>query len=207
MKKYFREGKKPYVEVAKNYFQDDTIDKEHSAYKLFKVICHATNYLGTASGILSRLPKSAKAGNEIDGKAIDEIQKWYFGQFPEIADWHTRVKSQFVAKRYVENVFGYRLWNFGRIEGTIFNEVIASIPQSTVGVLINKGLKNIHDSEPDIQLLLQVHDSLAGQYPIEGAAQYRQKVIDCCSVALPYSEPLVIPVGIKTSAVSWGDCA
>lgn len=206
MKKYFKEGKKPYVEIAKNYYQDDSIDKHHPAYKLFKVICHATNYLGTSSGILTRLPKSAKTGNEIDGKAIDQIQKWYYEQFPEIADWQNKVKSQIASKRYVQNIFGYRIWCFDRLEGTVFNEVIAAIPQSTVAVLINKGYKNLHDTAPEIHTLLQVHDSLSGQYPIAAAAQHRQKVIDCCTIPLPYSEPLIIPVGIKSSSVSWGDC-
>jgi hypothetical protein len=32
------------------------------------------------------------------------------------------------------------------------------------------------------------------------------KIVDHCSVPLPYSEPLIIPVGIVTSTTSWGDC-
>jgi DNA polymerase I-like protein with 3'-5' exonuclease and polymerase domains/uracil-DNA glycosylase len=46
MQKWLDEGKKPYVEVAKEYFQDDSITKEHDAYKAFKVICHGSNYDG-----------------------------------------------------------------------------------------------------------------------------------------------------------------
>jgi hypothetical protein len=34
-----------------------------------------------------------------------------------------------------------------------------------------------------------------------------KKIVDHCSVPLPYSTgPLIIPVGVKTSSVSWGDC-
>jgi DNA polymerase I-like protein with 3'-5' exonuclease and polymerase domains/uracil-DNA glycosylase len=208
MKRYFAEGKKPYVEVAKNYYQDDSIDKNHSAYKLFKVICHASNYLGTSSGIISRLPKSAKSGNAITSQMIDTIQEWYFKQFPEIKDWQNRVISQLKQHRYVQNVFGYRIYFFDRLEGTIFNEAIAAIPQSTVACLINRGYRNIFVNEPEIEVLLQVHDSLAGQYPIAARETAVKKVIDHCSIPLPYaSGELIIPVGIKTSQVSWGDCA
>jgi DNA polymerase I-like protein with 3'-5' exonuclease and polymerase domains/uracil-DNA glycosylase len=206
MKKYFAEGKKPYVEVAKNYFQDDSITKEHDAYKAFKVICHATNYLGKGSAILSRMPKSAKIEG-INERNIDSIQEWYFKQFPEIKDWQNRVISDLRQHRYVQNVFGYRIYFFDRLEGNIFNEAIAAIPQSTVACLINRGYRAIYENEPDIQILLQVHDSLAGQYPIARRDYCRQKVIDHCSVPLPYSSgELIIPVGIKTSSVSWGDC-
>ena len=207
MKAMFREGKKPYVEVAREYYQDPTIDKSHSSYKLFKIICHGTNYLGTASGILDRLPKSAKAGNAaISVQEFEKIQNWYFWKFPEIKKWQDEIRSQVRGRGYVENVFGYRCYVFDRVEGTIDNQYVAWVPQSTVGCLINRGYRNIHQNCPDIRVLLQVHDSLAGQYPIIGRDTYRQQIIEQCSVPLPYSDPLTIPVGVKTSTVSWGDC-
>lgn len=206
MKKYFAEGKKPYVEIAKEYFQDPTIDKHHDAYKAFKVICHGSNYDGGPGEIASRMPKSAKVEG-LTADRIGKIQEWYFGQFPEIREWQKRIESSIRQFRYVENVFGYRIWFFDRLEGTIFKQGIAAVPQSTVGCLINRGFKNIFDNEPDIQVLLQVHDSLAGQYPIAMRDYAVKKVLDHCAIPLPYaSGELTIPVGIKTSRVSWGDC-
>lgn len=153
------------------------------------------------------MPKSAKVAG-LDEAGITRIQKWYLeDMFPEIADWQKKIESDVRNKRYVENVFGYRIWFFDRIEGTIFKQAIAAIPQSTVACLINRGYKNIHDNEPNIQVLLQVHDSLAGQFPIVEREQSLKKIIDHCSIVLPYSNGgLVIPVGVKTSTVSWGDC-
>ena len=199
MKQMFTEGLKPYVEVAKEYFRDPTITKNHPAYKQFKALCHATNYLGTPSGISGRIG--------LNVAEVERIQKWYFGKFPEIAKWQELVKHSVNTRRYVENVFGYRMYIFDRIEGTIYNEAIAWKPQSTVACLINRGYQNIHQSEQDIQVLLQVHDSLGGQYPVDLRDYAQRKIIEHCSVALPYEEPLIIPVGIKTSPVSWGDCA
>jgi len=207
MQQWFDEGKKPYVEVAKEYFQDDSITKEHDAYKAFKIICHGTNYGGGASEISSRMPKSAKVAG-LDETRISQIQKWYLEeQFPEIKEWQARVEASVRQFRYVENIFGYRIWFFDRMEGTIFKQAIASIPQSTVACLINRGYRNIYEHEKWIRVLLQVHDSLAGQYPIARRDEALKKILDHCSIELPYSSgPLVIPVGIKTSPVSWGDC-
>jgi DNA polymerase I-like protein with 3'-5' exonuclease and polymerase domains/uracil-DNA glycosylase len=207
MQKWFDEGKKPYVEVAKEYFQDPSITKEHDAYKAFKVICHGTNYGGGAGEISQRMPKSAKVADLTEAR-ITAIQKWYLeDMFPEIADWQKRVEDSVRTKRYVENVFGYRIWFFDRMEGTIFKQAIAAIPQSTVACLINRGYRNIFENEPNIKILLQVHDSLAGQYPIADREHCLDKIIRHCSTPLPYSSgPLVIPVGVKTSTLSWGHC-
>jgi hypothetical protein len=108
---------------------------------------------------------------------------------------------------YVENIFGYRIYIFDRLEGRVFKSAIACVPQSTVACLINRGYKNIHDHEPDIQILLQVHDSLAGQYPIPIAEHARAAITRHCTIPLPYSSgDLTIPVSVKTSRLSWGDC-
>lgn len=198
MKQMFAEGLKPYVEVAKEYYRDPTIDKHHPSYKLFKALCHGTNYLGTASGLSGRIGLLAAE--------VERIQNWYYGHFPEIKLWQDDLCARLRSDRYVQNVFGYRGWFFDRMEGTIFNQAVAWVPQSTVACLINRGYRNIHANEEQIQVLLQVHDSLAGQFPTHLRDQSVRKVLDHCSVPLPYEEPLVIPVGLVTSDTSWGDC-
>ena len=196
----FAEGLKPYVEIAKEYYRDPTIDKRHPSYKLFKALCHGTNYLGSPSGLASRIGLLTSD--------IDRIQKWYYSKFPEIKIWQEDLCAKLRSDRYVENVFGYRIYFFDRIEGTVYNQAVAAVPQSTVGCLINRGYRNIFNHEPDIQVLLQVHDSLAGQYPTANRESAISRIIQQCSVPLLYpSGELTIPVGIKTSTKSWGECA
>jgi len=203
---WFDAGLKPYVEVAKEYYQDDSITKEHDAYKAFKVICHGTNYGGGAGEISNRMPKSAKVGG-LGEEGISRIQSWYLqDMFPEIAEWHKEVEAQVRSNRFVENVFGYRVYYFDRLEGNIFKEAIAAIPQSTVACLINRGYRNIYENERGIKVLLQVHDSLAGQYPSVDRDYSRRQIIKHCTIPLPYPEPITIPVDVATSPVSWGDC-
>lgn len=200
MKQMFAENLKPYVEVAKEYYRDPTIDKSHPSYKLFKALCHGTNYLGTASGLSSRIG--------LVTHEVERIQKWYYGKFPEIEQWQETIKRNVAGRGYVQNVFGNRCYVFDRIEGTIFNQMVAWVPQSTVACLINRGYKNIYDRHKETQILLQVHDSLAGQYPIHLRERCQQNIISACAVPLPYpSGELIIPVGIKTSTLSWGDCS
>lgn len=157
-----------------------------------------TNYLGTAKGLAERLGLSVKEA--------ESTQKWYFSKFPEIKKWQEGVKNQVLTRRMVKNVFGYRYYIFQKIEGTLFNQVIAWIPQSTVGCLINRIYMNIYDNLKEVQVLLQVHDSLAGQYPVAIAEQCRRRIIEEAQIQLPYDDPVIIPVGIKTSRESWGGC-
>jgi hypothetical protein len=137
---------------------------------------------------------------------VDRIQKWYYGKFPQIKTWQDDLCAQVASKRYVENVFGYRMRFLDRIQGNVFNQAVASIPQSTVGCLINRGYANIRKNLPEVDVLLQVHDSLAGQFDSFLGDWALRRVVEECSVPLPYDEPLIIPVGIKASTKSWGDC-
>jgi DNA polymerase-1 len=198
MRQMLSEGLKPYVEVAKEYYNDPTITKEHSSYPHFKALCHATNYLGTASGVSARIGLLTVE--------VERIQKWYYSKFPEIKDWQEQVCSRLLSQRFVQNIFGYRMYFFTRIEGTVFNEAIAAIPQSTVACIINRGYRNIHNRKDSTEVLLQVHDSLAGQFPISNRDRALKNIREDCAITLPYPIPLIVPVGIKTSTKSWGNC-
>jgi DNA polymerase I-like protein with 3'-5' exonuclease and polymerase domains/uracil-DNA glycosylase len=198
MKAMVREGKKVYVEVMKEYYHDQSLTKASPQYGIFKSFCHGTHYLGTDKGLAGRLGLLVHE--------VTKLQKWYFGKFPEIKKWHETIKNQVLTRRMVKNVFGYRLYIFEKIEGTLMNEVIAWIPQSTVGCLINRIYMKIYENLKEVQVLLQVHDSLAGQYPVAIAEQCRMRILEGARIELPYDDPMVIPVGIKISRKSWGDC-
>ncbi len=200
MKANFKEGRKPYVEVMKEYYHDQTMSKNSHPreYGIFKSLCHGTNYLGTADGIAPRI-----------GLLVHEterIQKWYFGLCPEIAKWQEEVKKQVSGRRYVQNSFGYRNYFFDRIEGTIFNQAVAWIPQSTVACLINRAYVNIDEHLPEVDVLLQVHDSLAGQFDTSRADWAMRRIVEEATIAIPYPDPLYIPVGVVSSTKSWGSC-
>lgn len=200
MLEHFKAGRKPYVEVMKEYFRDQTMSKSSHPreYAQFKALCHGTNYLGQARGI------SENVGLLVH--EVERIQKWYFGLCPEIKKWQDEIKKQVSGRRWIQNVFGYKFHFFDRIEGTIFNQAVAWIPQSTVGCLINRAYVNIDENLPEVEVLLQVHDSLAGQFESVHGDWALRRIVEESQIVLPYETPIVIPVGVVSSTKSWGDC-
>lgn len=198
LKRMLAEGLDPYTEIAREFYNDRTITKSDPRRQLFKSFCHGTNYLGTPRGLAKRLGLAVAQA--------ERTQRWYFQRFPRIEKWQDDLKARVNSTRAVSNRFGYRWYIFDRIEGTIYNRAAAWIPQSTVGLLINRIWDRIANELPGCEILLQVHDSLVGQYPINRAAYFRKRLIDLSSIQIPYSDPLVVPTGIKVSTKSWGDC-
>jgi len=132
------------------------------------------------------------------------IDRWYAAH-PGILSWHKRTEAQLHKFRFVENKYGYRRYYFDRVED-LLPEALAWQPQSTVAITINKIWHNIYHNLPEVQILLQVHDSLAGQFPTANTAKCKEALTEASKVIIPYEDPLHIPTGIKTSVVSWGDC-
>src|SRR5574340_1155333 len=70
MKQWFSENRKPYVELMREYYKDPTITKNHPSYKMFKSLCHGSNYLGKAKNIAPRIGLLVHE--------TEKLQKWYF---------------------------------------------------------------------------------------------------------------------------------
>jgi len=182
-------------ETHPNY-KDHRAPLKH-AREFAKVFCHATNYGGGAKTV------AAHTGRTVH--EVDKAQKQWFGAHPGIREWHNRTLAQITRHRFVENRWGYRWYIFDRLE-VLLPEALAWLPQSTVGILINRIWLNFYDQLPEVQVLLQVHDSLAGQFPTHRAGTLLPRMLAASRIPIPYDDPLIIPTGIKTSPVSWGDC-
>jgi DNA polymerase-1 len=165
--------------------------------QLAKSFIHGTNYGGGARTM------AIAAGVTVH--QADRFQKIYFGKYPGLKAWHERVEKQLTTKRFVQNAFGYRRYYFDRTDG-LLPEALAWIPQSTVANVINRAWVNIYEQAPEIQILLQVHDSLAGQFPTSTHAASLGKLRDLSRIVIPYPDPLIIPTGVKVSNKSWGAC-
>lgn len=165
-----------------------------------KTFVHGTNYGGSARTM------ARNAGCTI--REAESAQSRWFGAHPGIKRWHDRVANSLSSSRAVHNAFGFRRYYFDRIEA-ILPEALAWIPQSTVALVTNQGWKNIDNPMdfPEVEVLLQVHDSLVFQYPITSDESILlPKIRKNLEVVVPYPDPLTIPVGLKTSTRSWGEC-
>lgn len=177
-------------------YRDHRAPLKH-AREFAKVFCHASNYGGGAKTV------AAHTGRTVH--EIDVAQKYWFSAHPGIARWHQRTFDQINRHRFVENRWGYRWYIFDRLEA-LLPEALAWLPQSTVGILINRIWTSFYENIPEVQVLLQVHDSLAGQFPTHRAAHILPLMEKYSRIEIPYDPPLIIPTGVKTSSVSWGAC-
>ena len=158
---------------------------------------HATNY-----GVGDR--KLAVALGITVHEASLFRSRW-FSAHPGIRKWHLRTETLVASQGYIENKFGARFYNFGRFQ---LPEFLAWLPQSTVAGVINRALVNIDGAyergEISNQLLIQVHDSLAGQFLSSRRDEEVAKMRELSQIVIPYDDPLIIPVGINCSNQSWG---
>jgi DNA polymerase I-like protein with 3'-5' exonuclease and polymerase domains len=198
MKQCFAAGLKIYVELAKEYYRDPKITKAHPKYRNFKALCNATNYLGEAAGVAGRVGLLVHE--------VDKAQKWYYQVCPEVKVWQDNLIETVDKKRLIRNAWGYQIKIFERPDAATYRECVAWIPQSTIAILINHGYVNVDKHLKDVHVLLQTHDSLSGQFPTYGGRDWKKEIVEQCTVPVPYPDPLIIPVGIKSSLESWGDC-
>lgn len=202
MNTYLIEGKDPppldeLVETHGKYW-DHRGPRGHFR-EFSKVFCHGTNYGGKSRTM------AANTGRLVH--EIDVAQKRWFRQNPGIERWHKRTEQQIKRFRFVENKFGYRWYIFDRLDD-VLPEALAWIPQSTVAKVINEIWQRVYDEAKweDMMILMQVHDSLPGQF-LTAKREWALNLINRCSkIVVPYEDPLVIPFSVKTSEVSWGEC-
>ena len=166
-------------------------------YSRAKAGVHLTNYYGKAA--------TCAAALNISLPEAEHFQREWFRLHPAIREWHETIQHSLETTRSVRNPFGFVRTYFDRIEN-LLPEALAWIPQSSVAIIIDTAYVRISETLPDVDILLQVHDSLVGSCPIPLWKKLKPKIRECLEVTVPYPDPLIIPTGLKTSTKSWGDC-
>jgi DNA polymerase I-like protein with 3'-5' exonuclease and polymerase domains/uracil-DNA glycosylase len=193
LKQIFREGHDIHTENARTIFGQVTERTRHlakSGVHAVNYFCHART-LGITLGITVR-------------EAERFITKW-LGAHPGIQGWHRRVEMELKHRRRVTNKFGFHRMYFDRVDTKMLQAALAWIPQSTVAIVIHKGLLKIYKELPEIALKQHGHDSLLMQVPSTCVESLLPEVDSRMRVVIPYDDPLTIPVSFKVSPKSWGD--
>ncbi len=211
LKEGFRTGAPIHLLNARDLFDDPQLqtctDKEAKANPRLntfrqkaKVGVHATNYGCRERTLASHLGISVAEATR--------FQDRWFSTHPEIEQWHRAVEHSLQTTRTVTNKFGYRRQYFDRIS-EILPQALAWIPQSTVALCINRGWVQLVRSGLPAEILLQVHDSIVGQFHrrhLDNDPAFPKRIIEAMTVVIPYDDPLIIPVSIGISDKSWGHC-
>jgi DNA polymerase-1 len=200
LKRDFKEGLDIHTENAISIWGGDKesvkVGGTNSQRQKAKVGIHAVDYYCKAKTLAEHLQITVP-------QAQDFINRWFLAH-PAISDWHKAKKKELYDTRCVWNKFGYRMYFFDRVENCL-PEALAWIAQSTVAIVTHKGMIKISKLLPEVQLLLEVHDSLVMQAPITKVLELAPKIKEAMQTPVPYADPLTINVDMKLSDISWGD--
>lgn len=208
LKHAFRTGLKLHLKNARDIFPDKTkgwsdeaiksTDRPGGIYYACKRGVHGTNYGASAR------TTAAACGWTI--REAESFQARWFGLHPGIKQWHVDTERRLKLDHKVTNAFGFSRTYFDRTDG-LLPEALAWEPQSTVAIVCFLAAQNVDDHLGWVEFLIQVHDSLVFQIPIEREPDLGE-LLPHIRITVPFpDDPLVIPWGLSTSRVSWGDCA
>ena len=196
LKNIFRLKQDLHTMNACSLFNCSPEEVDYDRRQLAKAFCHATNY-GASDYALSRalgLPKTRCA----------MLREQWFKSNPELADWHDWVWDQLVHERQLRSVFGFVFRPMGRFDKSLLKEALAWEPQHTVAQIIDRGWRNLTvNMSKDVQVLMQVHDELIMQVKTSKVKALLPDIQQEMLITCPFDEPLTIPVGFKTSTISW----
>lgn len=201
LKAAFRAGWKIHAHNALAMWGPEVVGedgKKEPYYTRVKSGVHLTNYGGKAK-TLARVLNSSVREAEI-------FQSQWFHLHPGIPEWHQRVWDSLNLSRSVENKFGFKIRFYDRLEDATFREALAWIPQSTVALVTDKGLVNVHEQLKQVIPLGQIHDEGLYQTHRRYWPDILPDLYPLLQIPIPYDDELTIPVNLKASWKSWGDC-
>ena len=199
LKEVFRSGIDIHKKNAADAFQVAFEDVTKKQRMQSKIGVHAFNYDSSAKTV------AVETGMTISEAIL--FQENWFGEHPDILTWQEKTKKELEETRTLRNVFGYEIIFFDRIDVKRFHEALAWRPQSVVGIVTNLGLRNIDAHLPEVELLIQNHDSLLMQTDISNCPDIYSDIRKEMAIEVPYPDPLIISTSLSFSDKSWGDVA
>lgn len=189
----FEEGGDIHRKNAANIFKIEEGEVTDTQRQMAKRVVHASNYG------MGPLTFAKTAG--IEAKEAKRLLNQYFATYPGIANWHLDIRERLRRGRFLVSPFGRKRYFYNRWGESLTKEGLAFIPQSTVADIINQGLLKVWRSQEveDMDLLLQVHDSLLLQVPADKVRESVAVLESCLKIPVKIGKKtLVIPVDIKT---------
>lgn len=192
LKAIFQAGHDIYTEEARIiHSRPITLDERQR----MKNGTHLTNYGGKARTLASTLGVTVAQA--------EQFQARWFSRFPGVKRWHRQVYQKLQLSHSIHNVWGFRRFYFERVDEHLLPQALAWLGQSGTAVTINKAMLEVRKL-PQVQLLLQIHDSLLGQVLAPLAQEMFPHIVLKMMVQVPFLDPLCIPVSLKWSDRSWG---
>ncbi|BCL76740.1 DNA polymerase I [Jeongeupia sp. HS-3] len=196
--KAFAEGMDVHKATASEVFGVSPLEVSTEQRRYAKTINFGLIYGMSAFGLAAQL--------EIDRVAAKTFIDRYFAQFPGVAAYMERTRTQAKEQGYVETVFGRRLWlpeikssNAGRRAGAERAAINAPM-QGTAADLIKRAMIAVdawlRDAKLKSRLVLQVHDELVLEVPDDELELIRIELPKKMAQVAELAVPLVAEVGV-----------
>ena len=194
----FRTGKDVHQATAAEIFGVPLNDVNSEQRRYAKVINFGLIYGMSAFGLAGNLGIERSAAQNYIAK--------YFDRYPGVAQYMERTRLEARQNGYVETVFGRRLWlpeikgsNGPRRQGAERAAINAPM-QGTAADLIKLAMIACQDwlekERLQTKMLLQVHDELVFDVPLDELALLQAKLPDLMCKVATLKVPLVVSIGI-----------
>lgn len=198
-------GKDVHKYVASRIFKKTEEMVSKTERQLGKKSGHSANYgVGPRTFAESCLVEMGIVLTEQEARSIID---GYYETFPGIRRRQTNIQHTVRRERFIRTPIGRERHFYGRINDQTFREAYAYSPQSVIPDITNSLMLFLYDHFPEIDFLLQVHDSLLLQMdkPLiraiyEAATDYKAWHPE---IILPGGK-LVIPIDMKVGN-RWGN--
>jgi DNA polymerase-1 len=133
----------------------------------------------------------------------------YFSTYPDVADYMERTKENSKTQGYVETIIGRRLYlpqinaKNKLLQQHALRTAINAPMQGSSADIIKQAMLDVNawigDNNPDIKMIMQVHDELVFEVKAEKVAEFSQIIQDLMTCAYVLSVPLKVDVGVGDS--------
>jgi DNA polymerase-1 len=133
----------------------------------------------------------------------------YFENYPSVLSYMDNTKEIAKAQGYVETVMGRRLYlpqinaKNKMLQQHALRTAINAPMQGSSADIIKKAMLDVYqwigDDNPDIKMIMQVHDELVFEVKASKADEFAHKIQTLMSDTYPLDIPLVVDVGIGDS--------
>jgi DNA polymerase-1 len=133
----------------------------------------------------------------------------YFENYPSVLNYMNNTKEIAKAQGYVETVMGRRLYlpqinaKNKMLQQHALRTAINAPMQGSSADIIKKAMLDVYqwigDDNPDIKMIMQVHDELVFEVKASKADEFAHKIQTLMSDTYPLDIPLVVDVGVGDS--------
>jgi DNA polymerase-1 len=176
------------------YKHDEDGTETMSMYYRAKRVRHSGNYLASWVSLMHQLECTAAEAKSL-------LERFYANS-PNLVKWHAEVAAQLQKNRTLITPLGRKRIFFDRYGPELLRQAVAYVPQETVAHVINQGIINLYRTlcnNMDIDLLIQVHDSLVIQHLPEQTEMVHAAIKEQTKVDITINNrTFFIPIDIKT---------